>query len=233
MNSGPPAAWQRFAATRSARRHAPVVRGHGPPLGGSRQTAHRRGRSNRAYAGRVGVSVAIGAFNKDGTRYIGSSGGALAIYDAANRRDGRSGHDIGPRALSRLVVGRQHDRVRAALGALLARCVGFGQQDIFVYGGSIVTMQWNGTTFANEQVVVPPGGGFNNFYPSFLTRRHPDRVPARASTSGCIELVRGGHRVQRSQNGDGVSYDNPSSSIWSHRLVSSRSASTPRTTVRR
>jgi Tol biopolymer transport system component len=160
----------------------------------------------------AGASIAIGAFNPDGTRYIGGSGGAIAIYDAA------TGAMIAPIATSGPALypdwswdGNSIVFVRPAALCSLG-VLDFGQQDIFVYGGSIVTMQWNGTTFANEQVVVPPGGGFNNYYPAFS----PDGswiAFARASTTVASSWSLAATACN-GQTGAGLSYDNPSASIW-------------------
>ena len=157
-------------------------------------------------------SVAIGAFNPDGTRYIASSGGHLAIYDAMTGALVSNVTTSGPA----LYPDWSWDGKTIVFVRPSALCSGgaldFGQSDIFVYGGSIVTMKWNGTAFDNEQVVVAADASSNNFYPAFS----PDGswiAFARASTS-----VPSSWSVASSaclgQNGNGVSYDNPSSSIW-------------------
>jgi Tol biopolymer transport system component len=160
----------------------------------------------------AGGSIAIGAFNSDGTRYIGGSGGSIAIYDAA------TGALIAPISTSgpALYPDWSWDGKSIVFVRPTALCspgvFDFGQKDIFVYGGSIVTMQWNGSTFTNEQVVVAPGGGFNNYYPAFS----PDgswiafaraRTTVASSWSFAANACNG-------QSGMGVSYDNPSASIW-------------------
>src|SRR5207302_690555 len=42
-----------------------------------------------------------------------------------------------------------------------------GQTSIFVYGGSLVTVDWNGSAFSNEQVMLAAQGTDNNYYPSW------------------------------------------------------------------
>ncbi len=160
----------------------------------------------------AGGTLAIGAFSPDGTRYIASSGGALALYDAASGAMISAVPTSGPA----LYPDWSWDGSTIAFVRPSALCspglLDFGQRDIFVYGGSIVTMQWNGTTFGNERVVVAADSGANNFYPAFS----PDGswiAFARASTA-----VASSWSVAASacngQTGAGVSYDNPSSSIW-------------------
>lgn len=159
-----------------------------------------------------GASVAIGAFNPDGTRYIASSGGHLALYDATSGALISNIQTSGPA----LYPDWSWDGNTIVFVRPSALCspgaLDFGQQDIFVYGGSLVTMKWNGTTFTNEQVVVAADASSNNFYPSFS----PDGswiAFARASTAVASSWSIAAAACN-GQTGAGVSYDNPSSSIW-------------------
>lgn len=157
-------------------------------------------------------AVAIGAFNPDGTRYIASSGGALAIYDAMTGAKISAVTTSGP-ALYPDWSWDGNTIVFVRPSALCsAGALDFGQSDIFVYGGSIVTMKWNGTTFANEEVVVAADASSNNFYPSFS----PDGsyiAFARASTAVASSWSVAAAACN-GQTGMGLSYDNPSSSVW-------------------
>ncbi|MEP6862362.1 MAG: hypothetical protein ABJE66_17185 [Deltaproteobacteria bacterium] len=160
----------------------------------------------------VTSAVAIGTFNPDGTRYLASSGGALSLYDAATGAVIAAVPTSGP-ALYPDWSWDGNTIVFVRPSALCAPgFLDFGQQDIFVYGGSIVTMQWDGSKFSNEKVVVAADASSNNYYPSFS----PDGswiAFARASTAVASSWSVAATACN-GQTGAGLSYDNPSSSVW-------------------
>jgi Tol biopolymer transport system component len=180
-------------------------------LGNSRQTSLVDAMDPTTRTAVTGA-VAIGTFSPDGKRYLASSGGALSLYDATTGALISHVTTTGP-ALYPDWSWDGNTIVFVRPSALCAPgLLDFGQQDIFVYGGSIVTMTWNGTTFADEKVVVAADAASNNFYPSFS----PDGswiAFARASTAVASSWSIAATACN-GQTGAGLSYDNPSSSIW-------------------
>lgn len=156
--------------------------------------------------------AAQATFSPDGTRMVTSTEGKLTLRDA-------SGMSLGDIATSGPALypdwspdGKKLVFVRPAALCKPAQGIGFGQQSIFVYGGSLVTMEWNGSTFANEQVLLQATAQESNYYPSFS----PDGAylaftradgKTRSSWSSANDACAG-------KDGSGVSYDNPSATIW-------------------
>jgi Tol biopolymer transport system component len=160
-----------------------------------------------------GASGANGAFNPDGSRLLMASAGVLELYDAATGAKLATIPTAGPALYpdwswdgSRIVFVRPE--------ALCApNLLDFGQDSIFVYGGSLVTMDHGGgTSFSNEQVLLAADGSYSNTYPSFS----PDgswiaftRVARSVTSSWDL-----GNTACTGQTGAGVSYDNPSADVW-------------------
>jgi Tol biopolymer transport system component len=88
----------------------------------------------------------------------------------------------------------------------------FGQSSIFAYGGSLVTVTNSGGTFGNETVILAAATGENNYYPTYS----PDGMYVaftRASTSTKSSWSLGNTSCA-GQDGSGLSYDNPSATLW-------------------
>ncbi len=159
-----------------------------------------------------GATGAIGAFDPTGERFVASTAGALAIYDA---QSGAKLVDI-PTSGPAMYPDWSWDGNTLVFVRPTALCqpgiVNFGQDNIFVYGGALVTMRWNGSQFVDEQVVVPASASANNYYPAFS----PDgswiafaRADAATPSSWALAAT-----ACNGQTGAGVSYDNPSATIW-------------------
>jgi Tol biopolymer transport system component len=158
------------------------------------------------------TQAATSTFNPDGTRLVTSYEGHLAL------RDGVTGAKLADIATSgpALFPDWSPDGTHLVFVRPSALCtpsgVNFGQASIFAYGGALVTMTANGATFGNETVLLPAAAGENNFYPSYS----PDGqyiVFARASTSSKSSWAMANSSCL-GQDGSGLSYDNPSSTIF-------------------
>jgi hypothetical protein len=159
----------------------------------------------------AGNPTSQAVFNPDGSRLLTSYQGKLTL------RDGTTGAQLAEVTTSGLAFypdwspdGKHIVFVRPPSGCLPIPA-DFGQASIFLYSGSLVTMDVSGDTFSNETVIVPATGN-NNYYPVYS----PD--------GGYIAFTRGdGVSVSSSpvantscggETGAGISYDNPSAELW-------------------
>lgn len=156
-------------------------------------------------------SVANGTFSPDNSRLLTQWQGKLTL------RDGATGAKISDVSLSgpALYPDWSPDGSKVVFVRPNAMCspsiYNIGQDSIFVYGGSLVTVDYNGGSFSNEQVVLASNGE-NNYYPSWS----PDgsyiaftRADATTKSSwGIAGMACSG------KDGSGLSYDNPSATVW-------------------
>ncbi len=159
-----------------------------------------------------GTNSGVEVFSPDGTKLLTSFQGKLSLRDpvtGAKIADVDSG---GPA----LYPDWSPDGKKIVFVAPSALCnpagfVNFGQDSIFVYGGSLVTMDWNGSSFGNRSVVLASNGD-NNYYPSFS----PDGsfiAFSRADGTTKSTWALGGMACA-GKDGSGLSYDNPSATVW-------------------
>jgi Tol biopolymer transport system component len=159
-----------------------------------------------------GASGANGAFNPDGTRLLMSSRGQLELYDTSTGAKISNVTTSGPA----LFPDWSWDGSTIVFVQPEALCVpgllNFGQDSIFVYGGSIVTMDYDGSSFSNEQVILAADSSYSNYYPSFS----PDGswiALSRASRTSPSSWDLAATACE-GKDGAGVSYDNPSATVW-------------------
>jgi dipeptidyl aminopeptidase/acylaminoacyl peptidase len=155
--------------------------------------------------------IAQATFSPDGSRMVTAFAGKLTL------RDGTTGAQIAdiPTSGPALYPDWSPDGSKLVFVRPAALCqeqiINIGQTSIFVYGGSLMTLDWQNGTFANEQVILASKGD-NNYYPSWS----PDggyiaftRADATVKSSwGMASLACGG------KDGSGLSYDNPSATLW-------------------
>ncbi|MDB4965584.1 MAG: tolB protein precursor [Myxococcales bacterium] len=158
------------------------------------------------------TQAATTSFSPDGSRIITSYEGKLTL------REGTTGNKIADVATSgpALFPDWSPDGSSIVFVKPTAMCapsgLNFGQASIFAYGGSLVTMTASGAGFGNEKVLMQAAAGENNFYPSYS----PDGqyvVFARASASSKSSWAMANSSCN-GQDGSGLSYDNPSATIW-------------------
>ncbi|HZS37849.1 MAG TPA: hypothetical protein VFF06_13520 [Polyangia bacterium] len=160
--------------------------------------------------------VAQATFNPDGSKLLTSYQGKLTL------RDGTTGAQISTVTTSSaaLYPDWSPDGAHVVFVRPSSLCspgvLPFGQDSIFVYGGSLVTMDVSNGTFSNEQVLLAPTSGENFYYPSYS----PDgkyiafsRADGTTKSSWSVANM-----ACNGKDGSGLSYDNPSAEVW---LVSS------------
>lgn len=154
----------------------------------------------------VGNSV----FNPDGTRLITSYQGKLTL------RDGM-GTELAAIATAgpALYPDWSPDGTHIVFVRPTALCspgsLPFGQDSIFVYGGSLVTMDVSGDSFTNETVVLQSQGE-NNYYPAYSPDgRFIAFSRADSSTKSSWVLA---NAACTGKDGSGLSYDNASATVW-------------------
>jgi hypothetical protein len=185
----------------------------GGGLGGTSQTLGLVDASDptKGLAG-AGQNMAQATFNPDGTKMVTQYGGKMTL------RDGLTGASIMDITTSGAALypdwspdGSKLVFVKPSAGCQ-QQILDIGQTSIFVYGGSLTTLDWNGSTFSNEQTILAAQGTDNNYYPSWS----PD--------GGYIAFTRADGTVKSTwslagmactgHDGSGLSYDNPSATLW-------------------
>ena len=158
-----------------------------------------------------GEAVANSAFNPDGTRLITSYQGKLTLRDGTTGAQLAAVTTSGPALYPDWSPDGAHivfvrPDALCAIGSLP-----FGQDSIFVYGGSLVTMDVANDQFSNEQVILQASGD-NNYYPSYS----PDgRFIAFSRNDGTTKSSWSlANQACSGKDGSGLSYDNPSATVW-------------------
>ena len=160
----------------------------------------------------AGTTAATSSFSPDGTKIVTAYNGALAIRDAVTGAMVTSLTTTGTAMFPDWSPdGNSIVFVRSAT-ACTASAPNFGQASIYAYGGSLVTLHNNGGTWGSETVVLQAASGENNYYPAFS----PDGqyiafTRALSSTKSSWSLA---NSACTGQDGSGLSYDNPSATVW-------------------
>ena len=161
----------------------------------------------------AGNNVAQSTFSPDGTRLITQFAGKLEL------RDGTTGAKLADVPTSGAALypdwspdGKSLVFVRPSDKCTPSGLFNIGQESIFVYGGSLVTLSYTNGSFSGETVVLAAAAGQNNYYPSYS----PD--------GGYIAFTRADATTKSSwgmaasacmgKDGSGLSYDNPSATLW-------------------
>jgi hypothetical protein len=150
-------------------------------------------------------------FNPDGSRLVTSYQGKLTL------RDGSTGAQLADIATSGLAFypdwspdGKHIVFVRPSSTCVPAPA-DFGQSSIYVYGGSLVTMDVSGDSFSNETVIVPVMAN-NNYYPVYSPDGGYIAFTRNDGTSLSSSPV--ANTSCAGATGAGISYDNPSATLW-------------------
>jgi hypothetical protein len=163
-------------------------------------------------AAAANTPAATSVFNPDGTKLLTSYQGKLELRDGVTGAKLADVPTTGPALFPDWSFDGSHIVFVRPTALCAPGALNFGQDSLFVYGGSLVTMTYSNGTFANEQVILPASGSENNYYPSYS----PDgsyiaftRSDAATKSSWSVA-----NSSCNGQDGSGLSYDNPSATLW-------------------
>jgi hypothetical protein len=161
----------------------------------------------------AGQGVAQSVYNHDGTRLLTAFQGKLTLRDPVTGAKLADVDTGGPAYYPDWSAdGGKLVFVSPSAPCTVSGFANFGQDSIFVYGGSLVTMDWNGTTFVNRQVILQAQNGENNYYPAFSPDGSYIAFSRADATTKSTWLL--GNMACSGKDGSGVSYDNPSATVW-------------------